>query len=395
MQLQIKGLKELLGTGLVVSNLNRGIDPEHRHLLPGFGSSVFVDQRQAMPYVAGDTVEPGLVERWDGFERAYLNDARISKFWHVQLDDAIVLPPHGIMLLGDTIIRDTVRTPESLRATFPSADPELAIKVLNNKAKSFEVAALGELTRVERPAYLLGYGMGNNYFNWTLRYMSRVQFHQLEDRAEALLAPAPLARFVQQGLEFMGALQDETVWIEGNGLQVDTLFMSSPSALGRYELAPFICHNLREHPVVEQLWDRPQRRLYIPRRNVKFREVVNEAAIEEYLLARGFVVLDSSIPNVRDQIAAFKRADVIVAPHGAGLSNIVYAAAGTRVLELIPEGYDQGVTSYRSLSDMFSLDYAQVFAAEVAPDTKGNRCNSDISVSLADIERGLGELGVD
>jgi capsular polysaccharide biosynthesis protein len=161
--------------------------------------------------------------------------------------------------------------------------------------------------------------------------------------------------------------------------------VAAPSALGRYELSPLITTTLREHPAVTALPRTGRRRLYIPRRNVRMRRVVNEAAVEEALTALGFEVFDNAAHSVRDQAAAFRDAEIVVAPHGAGLSNIVFCDAGTPVIEIVPEGYDQGVTSYRSLSDLFGLRYAQLFAREAAPDRKGNRCNADIELDLEEL----------
>ena len=109
--------------------------------------------------------------------------------------------------------------------------------------------------------------------------------------------------------------------------------------------------------------------------------MINEQELEAALARLGFSSFDCAAHSVREQAAAFKSADIVVAPHGAGLSNIVYCKPGTRVIEVIPEGYDQGVTSYRSLADLFGLQYEAMFAREERPGSKGNRCNSDISVT--------------
>jgi capsular polysaccharide biosynthesis protein len=117
------------------------------------------------------------------------------------------------------------------------------------------------------------------------------------------------------------------------------------------------------------------------------RRVVNEAAVEAALADLGFEVFDNAAYSVCDQARAFRDAEIVVAPHGAGLANIVYCDPGTPVIELVPEGYDQGVTSYRSLSDLFGLPYTQLFAREAAPDRKGNRCNADIELDVDELVR--------
>lgn len=122
------------------------------------------------------------------------------------------------------------------------------------------------------------------------------------------------------------------------------------------------------------------------------RRVTNEAEVIAHLTRRGCEVFDGGAHTIGEQIRAFRDATMVIAPHGAGLTNIVYSAPGTPVIEIVPEGYDQGVTSYRSLSDMFALDYVQMFALEEVPDRKGNRCNSDISISIDHLEQILEDM---
>jgi capsular polysaccharide biosynthesis protein len=85
--------------------------------------------------------------------------------------------------------------------------------------------------------------------------------------------------------------------------------------------------------------DKP-RRLYITRgdgRNT--RRLVNEAEIVRILEPHGFVVFDPGAHTVQDQIDHFTGAEVIVAPHGAALANLVFCSPGVRVLELFAPRY--------------------------------------------------------
>lgn len=50
----------------------------------------------------------------------------------------------------------------------------------------------------------------------------------------------------------------------------------------------------------------------------------------------GFHVFsDSPSPSQADTIALFSRASLVVAPHGGGLSNLLYSRPGTRVVEVL------------------------------------------------------------
>jgi hypothetical protein len=115
------------------------------------------------------------------------------------------------------------------------------------------------------------------------------------------------------------------------------------------------------------------------------RRISNEGEVDTFFEDLNFIVFDSSVHSISEQIAAFKNADLVIAVHGAGLTNIVYCRPGTVVIEITPIGYDQGVTSYRSLSDMFDLRYFQIFAKATFPSVNGNPCNSDVVVNLAEV----------
>ncbi len=69
------------------------------------------------------------------------------------------------------------------------------------------------------------------------------------------------------------------------------------------------------------------------------RRYVEEAALWPTLEERGFTRLDPGTVSVQEQIDHFAAADVIVAPHGAALANLVFCRPGVRVLELFAPDY--------------------------------------------------------
>jgi capsular polysaccharide biosynthesis protein len=77
-------------------------------------------------------------------------------------------------------------------------------------------------------------------------------------------------------------------------------------------------------------------RVYITRRDAIRRPLVNEAEIEREAISHGFAVLEFSVLPLWHQIAIARNARMIMGPHGAGLSHIVFAKPGTKVIELMP-----------------------------------------------------------
>jgi capsular polysaccharide biosynthesis protein len=352
------------------------VDTQAKVVKPGRASK---DARTAGVYHYADATEPGLAETWAGFDAEYLAGPRYLAKWQVTLEDAIVHPAFGIVQVGSQLVRETIRSSNMLSSTFSEIDKAEARGIV--KGKAFADVADPVVAQTIPAATLLGWGLSANYFNWTLRYAASATLKS-EDAHPLLLTPDLTFGFQRKTLEFLRIAQDRIVQAKGP-TRVSKLTLTSPMALGRYDLSPLLPTALRDSPAVKQIWRDAKEKIYIPRGDdVKMRKVVNASAVEAAMQKLGFKVIDAGRLPMADQVRTFKNADVVVAAHGAALTNIVYCDPGTRVLEIIPEGYDQGVTSYRSLADMFDLNYEAMFAKEAKVDPKGNRCNSDIEIAV-------------
>lgn len=84
---------------------------------------------------------------------------------------------------------------------------------------------------------------------------------------------------------------------------------------------------------------RPVHDLYVLRDDTSHRPLRNEAAVVERCIAAGFTPVRLSFLPMRDQVALFAAARRIVAPHGAGLANLVFCPDQCAVLELHMDRY--------------------------------------------------------
>ncbi|MEG4403688.1 tetratricopeptide repeat protein [Microcoleus sp. MON2_D5] len=80
-------------------------------------------------------------------------------------------------------------------------------------------------------------------------------------------------------------------------------------------------------------------RIYVSRSKSSYRRVINEEQVIEFLSGFGFVSVLLESMTLEEQIALFSRAKAIVAPHGSGLTNIIFCGAGTKVIELVSPNY--------------------------------------------------------
>lgn len=77
--------------------------------------------------------------------------------------------------------------------------------------------------------------------------------------------------------------------------------------------------------------------IYISRKNYNSRKMVNEDELINELSKFGFIVLQPENYSIQEQIILFSQAKIIIGEIGAGLSNILFAPRGTKVIEIMPE----------------------------------------------------------
>ena len=78
-------------------------------------------------------------------------------------------------------------------------------------------------------------------------------------------------------------------------------------------------------------------RIYVTRRKAKYRKIGNEQEVVALLEKYGFSVIDFDDMTFWEQVAQMQAANYIVAIHGAGMANIVFANSKTKILELLHE----------------------------------------------------------
>jgi capsular polysaccharide biosynthesis protein len=79
--------------------------------------------------------------------------------------------------------------------------------------------------------------------------------------------------------------------------------------------------------------------IYISRLADTHRRTGNEAELVQALARRGFTIISPSELTAAGQIATFRAARFVVAPHGAGLSNLAFCTPGAAYYEMMPANF--------------------------------------------------------
>ena len=81
------------------------------------------------------------------------------------------------------------------------------------------------------------------------------------------------------------------------------------------------------------------KKIFIDRSDSKFNhcKLINNDEIKNFLIKNGFQSFQISKLDFFEQVYLFKNAEIIISPHGAALSNIIFSNSNLRLIELIPK----------------------------------------------------------
>lgn len=166
---------------------------------------------------------------------------------------------------------------------------------------------------------------------------------------QEMLRRAGVTRYVGTGR--VARVRCRRLWVSGN-----CRALCHPSHLGATWAMDFIRRTLGGQG--RKGW----RRLYLSRAKAASRRVANEEDVKALLEPYGFQSIDPGDMRYDAQIAAFRQASHVVAPHGAALTHIVLCPPGAHVLEMFHPLY--GTSSYAAQAGAAGIRYAALVARD-------------------------------
>lgn len=135
---------------------------------------------------------------------------------------------------------------------------------------------------------------------------------------------------------------------------------------------------------------RGPKRIYVTRQDAGVRRISNEAELVARLEPLQFVTVALRDLCFRDQVALFRDCEVVVGPHGAGLSHLVSMRRGGSVLEILHPR--RLWPAFRSVAARRGLHYAFALGTDRSLDEPGD--TFDFAVDVDKVARLLARLGV-
>jgi Glycosyltransferase 61 len=185
----------------------------------------------------------------------------------------------------------------------------------------------------------------SNYFHWVTQALPAIDYavNRIGQARNIAIALPPLNRWQEESLHLLGLANIRRVMIDDPDKQYAVAraeysellngggaFSNSATTLATYR-------RLRE--AVERPWSR-DRKIYVARTDAtSSRQMRNEAAVIEEVRKRGYEVIPPGTLGFQQQVQLFRNARIVVGPHGAGMTNIVFCEPGTIIYELVPSHY--------------------------------------------------------
>lgn len=282
-------------------------------------------------------------------------------------------------------------------------------KILADVSKEFRRTAgthsiftrfkLPKVRKINGTAAILASANEEVYFHWMFDIVPRLYLLQSNIPLESIdyfVIYSQNNKFQKETLNALGIADQKIIESsKSHHLKADRLVV--PSLPGIPGNPPIWAVNfLREIFLNSQKQAEPKgtELIYISRAKTKFRRVINEAEFLDLLKDRGFQSVALEFISVAEQAALFSKARIVVAPHGAGLTNIVFCQPGTKIVELFSPNYVN--VCYWSLSNQLDLDYYYLLGEGKMPAeyTDPHSVGDDIRVGLDSLSNLLKLAGV-
>lgn len=246
-------------------------------------------------------------------------------------DDATVLKSTDIVSVGKKFFLPTSvgNDRQNLRIPEGTSINEL-VRKNRHKCRGFE------------RGYLVG-GHRTGYAHWLYEQLPKLRWIETYEESTGeripLVVPGDLESWQRQSLELMGYSSEDCIPIESDPVNFERLVVP-PHPLrtrgGEFHLSPENIRWVKERILANLSTDENSRSslVYVSRADADRRSVANESAIAEVLSEWGFEVVVPGRLSFEEQVRLFANADVLVGPHGAGLTNMIFST-NAYVLELL------------------------------------------------------------
>ncbi|MEG4440825.1 tetratricopeptide repeat protein [Microcoleus sp. AT9_B5] len=247
-------------------------------------------------------------------------------------------------------------------------------------------------------AFLSARWGGAAYFHWMFDVITRFDLLQrsgLIETIDKFVVNASDSSYQAETLEILGIPQAKI--LESRcilHITADKLIVPSISYDGSGAVSKWKCEYLRKTFLNKQQPSNTEysERIYISRQEASYRRIVNDEEVIKYLEKFGFRSVKLETMSVEEQASCLAAAKVVVAPHGGGLTNLVFCSPGTKVIEIFSPLYVP--YCYWMISNLCGLEHYYLLGDLVEDGTPTKALHKDMRLDLNSLEKLIAVAGV-
>lgn len=168
----------------------------------------------------------------------------------------------------------------------------------------------------------------HNHSHWLTAHLPKLLLLQSRQRLDDVLLPSERSSALDDSLRLVGIAPERLPTFDvARPLQVDELTIVGTDRF-RPELLRLVSAACGDRAAA------PRRRVFISRAKAARRRLVNEEAVWAVLQPAGFERVQMEDLTMPGQAALMRETAVLLAPHGAGLTNMMFCPPGAHVIEM-------------------------------------------------------------
>ncbi len=252
---------------------------------------------------------------------------------------------------GDTINGAVITSSNQLVRNASWGNPEL----------SFDSSNLHSPLEIDGTvAFLAHHSAAPGYYHWMTQVIPQMGLLQccgfnLETIDKFALIKNFQSPFRKETLDILGIPQSKIIELLLNP-HIKARSLLVPSSLPIIPPQKWACNFIRNTFLNHKFECSNQaKRIYITRQKTSRRRIVNDHELIAFLENFGFKTISLESLSVLEQATLFSKAEIVVAPHGAGLTNLVFCSPDTKVIEIFAQDFTPPM--FQMISSYYALDY--------------------------------------
>lgn len=317
-----------------------------------------------------------------------------SKQFVLELDNGVVVDEGAIVTSDGKIFKDT--------ETYKS-DQQQLMKNGRNITEENPIFFDGTLAVISSPGQ-------QNYYHWMLQLLPRLKIlveSNIQYDKIYLFADNFKYRWQKESLNnvmnYLNIPQDKIILINKSNYIIEAKKLLVPSVTWTPSSNIFWRNGLLSwykkffDDIFVKNSDTPKR-IFISRSKASYRRISNESALIELLSKKKFVSIHLEDLSIFEQAALFNNAEIIIGPHGAGWTNLIFCKPNTKIIEI-----DHGVkgeqrSSFKGMAKFMNCIYYPFYVGLLeetdCPENILDPINQDLEVDIIRFEIFLKEYDI-